>query len=59
MIKKPFTHIGLIIDCFQLIPIRETKNWWVSITGKKFRKKNGLNLNRPDYILDIKSIRVI
>jgi len=67
MAKVKFTHIGILEGCDARTPkdykreikLRETKNFWVSEAGNKYRK-NGWGVGDwPLYCLKIDSIRPI
>ena len=62
--NKKMTHIGNVIyhnKTYHNILLRETKKFWITDHGCKYRKQSGMPANEtwPTCVLDINSIKPI
>lgn len=62
--RQPMTHVGIITECYRPreVRLRETRTWWVSECGLRFRKSTGATVGSGVWSanrLDLSSIREI
>ncbi|HBC5673686.1 TPA: hypothetical protein KEV01_003867 [Citrobacter koseri] len=62
--RQPMTHVGIITECYRPreVRLRETRTWWVSECGLRFRKSTGAAVRSGVWSanrLDLSSVREI